>query len=94
VLTAGAEDMQQVDDNFEITTGSADFDAVVAALEAGGITATNAEVRMIPENEISLDGKDAEKMIKLMEILEDHDDIQSVSANFDIADEIIERVLG
>jgi len=94
VLTAGAEDMQQMDDSFEITTEPADFDAVLAAIEEAGITPTDSEVRMIPENEVSLDGKDAEKMIKLMDLLEDHDDIKSVSANFDIADEIIERVLG
>jgi YebC/PmpR family DNA-binding regulatory protein len=94
VLTAGAEDMQQVDDSFEITTEPTDFDAVLAALDESGITPIDSDVRMIPENEVSLDGKDAEKMIKLMDLLEDHDDIKSVSANFDIADEIIERVLG
>lgn len=93
-LTAGAQDMHQVDDGFEITTEPADFDAVVAALAEAGLTPSDSEVRMVPENEVSLDGKDAEKMLKIMELLEDHDDIQSVSANFDIPDEIFERVLG
>ncbi len=93
-LTAGADDMQQTGDLFEITTASGDFDAVLTALEAAGVTITDSEIRMIPQNEVKLDGKDAEKMIRLMELLEDHEDIQAVSANFDIPDEILERILG
>ncbi len=93
-LSAGAEDMQQADDSFEITTTPTDFDAVLTALDGANITLSNSEIRMIPQNEVSLDGKDAEKMVTLMDLLEDHDDIQSVSANFDIPDEIIERLLG
>ncbi len=93
-LTAGADDMQQTDGVFEITTAPTDFDTVLTALEAAGVTVTDSEIRMIPQNEVKLDGKDAEKMIRMMELLEDHEDIQAVSANFDIPDEILERILG
>lgn len=94
VLSAGAEDMEQDGDDFQITTEPSDFEAVSRALEEAGIETTDADIRMVPENEVKLDGKEAERMIKLMELLEDHDDMQAVSANFDIPDEIMERVLG
>jgi len=95
VLGAGAEDMDTGDDGtFTITTDQGDFEAVVTALEEADITPADAEVRMVPENEVKLDGKEAERMLRLMEILEDHDDVQSVAANFDIPDEIMEKVFG
>jgi len=93
VLTAGAEDMRRVDDSFEITTDPNDFEAVTDALKAAGIATESADISMVPETEVKLDGAEAERMLKLMELLEDHDDMQAVSANFDIPDEIIERVL-
>lgn len=93
-LSAGALDMVQADGSFEITTEPGDCDDVVAALTQAGLTPSDSEVRMVPENEVRLEGKDAEKMLKIMELLEDHDDMQSVAANFDIPDDILERALG
>jgi YebC/PmpR family DNA-binding regulatory protein len=92
-LAAGAEDMAHTDDTFEVTTDPNDLEAVTDAIKEAGITPASAEIRMIPETEVKLDGAEAERMLKLMELLEDHDDMQAVSANFDIPDEIIERVL-
>jgi YebC/PmpR family DNA-binding regulatory protein len=92
-LAAGAEDMAHTDGTFEVTTDPNDLEAVTDAVKAAGITPASAEIRMIPETEVKLDGAEAERMLKLMELLEDHDDMQAVSANFDIPDEIIERVL-
>ncbi|MFQ5507845.1 MAG: YebC/PmpR family DNA-binding transcriptional regulator [Leptospirillia bacterium] len=93
-LSAGAEDMELQDDVYQITTEPGDCETVVEALRAAGFTPQDDEIRMVPDNEVKLEGKDAERMIRLMEVLEDHDDIQSVSANFDIPDEILERLLG
>ncbi|MBI5135992.1 MAG: YebC/PmpR family DNA-binding transcriptional regulator [Nitrospirae bacterium] len=93
-LSAGALDMVRADGSFEITTEPGDCDDVVAALTQAGLTPSDSEVRMVPENEVRLEGKDAEKMLKIMELLEDHDDMQSVAANFDIPDDILERALG
>ncbi len=91
-LAAGAEDMQRQDDTFEVTTTPEDLERVRDALKDAGVPVEEAEPRMIPETEVRLDGADAERMLRLMELLEDHDDVQAVSANFDIPDEIMERV--
>lgn len=64
------------------------------ALEAKGIPIALAEVTQIPQTYVKLEGRDAEQMLKLMEALEDHDDVQKVHANFDIAQEVMEKVLG
>ena len=91
-LEAGAEDVSSGDDGFEVATAPEDFDAVREALEKAGITMTSAEVTMIPQNTVNLAGKEAEQTLKLLEILEDSDDVQSVSANFEIAQEEAERL--
>ncbi len=89
-LDAGAEDMQTEDENFAITTPSNDFEKVKKAFESAGLPFTLAEVSMIPQNTVHLEGKKAEQMLNLMEALEDNDDISHVYANFDIPDEVIE----
>jgi len=86
-LEAGGEDIQETADTFEITTSPADYEAVVAALKAKGIPTLNAAIAMVPSNFVALSGSPAEKMLRLMETLEDHDDVQNVYANFDISDE-------
>jgi len=83
-LTAGADDLRDDGENFEVLTPPESFDAVKAALEAVGLVPAVAEVSMIPQNQIRLEGKDAQTMLKLMDALEDHEDIQNVWANFDI----------
>ncbi|MDA8078974.1 MAG: YebC/PmpR family DNA-binding transcriptional regulator [Nitrospiraceae bacterium] len=88
-LDAGAEDMKNDpgEDNYEIITAPEDFNAVREALEKARIPVASAEVTMIPKNYVLLDDKAADQMIRLMDVLEDHDDVQNVYANFDIPDE-------
>ncbi|KPL00165.1 MAG: transcriptional regulator [candidate division Zixibacteria bacterium SM23_73_3] len=92
VLDAGAEDMKAEEDYFEIVTPFEKFEAVKKALDEKSIPTTQAELTMIPQTTIKLEGKQAEQMLKLMEALEDHDDVQKVYANFDIATEIMEKM--
>ncbi len=94
-LDAGAEDMKTDDsEQYEIFTAPSDTEAVKKVLEDKKVPVTLAEVAQIPQNYIKLEGKDAEQMIKLMEALEDHDDVQKVHANFDIDQAVLEKVLG
>lgn len=86
VIEAGADDMRDDEDNFEIITSPENFESVSAALKSGGIEPHVAEVEMMPQNYVKLAGGDARQMLKLMEALEDHDDVQKVSANFDISE--------
>jgi YebC/PmpR family DNA-binding regulatory protein len=88
-LDAGAEDMQTEDDNFVITTAPNDFEQVKKALEDAGIVPDAAEVTMLPQTYVKLEGKEADQMLRLMEQLEDNDDVQNVYANFDIPEEIL-----
>lgn len=88
-LDAGAEDMTEDEDIFEITCALEDFSTVEAAVRDAGLTPSTAEVTMVPENTVALEGDDAVKMLKLMDALEDHDDVQDVYANFDIDDEVL-----
>lgn len=84
VTDAGAEDLKEDGDNFEIITSPDDFEAVLNAVKAAGIEPAAAEVTRIPQNYIRLEGADARQMLKLMDVVEDHDDVQNVYANFDI----------
>ncbi|MCL6582575.1 MAG: YebC/PmpR family DNA-binding transcriptional regulator [bacterium] len=91
-LNAGAEDMRRNDDVFEIITLPEDLHTVREEIEKQGIEIASAEVSRIPKTTVRLEGKSAEQMIKLMEQLEEHDDVQHVFANFDIPNEIMERL--
>jgi len=84
VLNAGAEDMREDGENFEIFTSPENFESVRSALESENISTAAAEVSMVPQNYVKLEGKSAQTMLKLMESLEDHEDLQNVWANFDI----------
>ena len=86
VTDAGAEDLRDDEDNFEIITAPADFDAVLDAVKKAGLEPHVAEVEMVAKEYKKLEGAEAKQMLKLMEALEDHDDVQKVSANFDISD--------
>ena len=83
VLEAGADDLSREDDLFDVETSPETFNAVNEALEAAGIAPSEAGIVMVPSNMVKLDGKKAEQCIKLLEIIEDHDDVQKVSANLD-----------
>lgn len=88
-LDAGAEDMQAEDDNFVVTTAPNDFEQVKKAIEDAGIVPDAAEITMLPQTYVKLEGKEADMMLRLMEQLEDSDDVQNVYANFDIPEEIL-----
>jgi YebC/PmpR family DNA-binding regulatory protein len=89
-IEAGADDMQDDGDVFEIFTTPENFDAVNDAVRAAGIEPQAAEVTMIPQNYIKLEGADAKTMLKLYDALEDNDDVQKVYSNFDIDESEIE----
>ncbi len=84
VIEAGADDLQDAGDVFEIYTAPESFEAVTDALKAEGLETQAAEISMIPQNYIALTGDDARKMMKLYDALDDNDDVQKVYANFDI----------
>jgi len=85
-IDAGADDLRDDEDNFEIITSPDAFDTVLNAVKGAGIEPQVAEVEMVPQNYVRLEGSDARQMLKLVEALEDHDDVQKVSANFDISE--------
>ena len=88
-LDAGAEDIRRDDGVFEVITAPEDFEAVKQALDDAQIPYENAEVTMLPQNTTVLKGKEAEQMIRLMDNLEDCDDVQKVYTNADIPDEMV-----
>ncbi len=85
-LEAGAEDVASDADGFQVATAPDKFNAVREALEKAGIAIAHAEVTMVPENTVPVSGRVAGQVLKLLEALEDHDDVQSVAANFDISE--------
>src|ERR1700704_659448 len=85
-IEAGADDLRDDEENFEIITAPDNFEQVLTAVKSAGIEPQVAEVEMVPQTYVKLEGQDARQMLKLMEALEDHDDVQKVSANFDISE--------
>jgi YebC/PmpR family DNA-binding regulatory protein len=92
-IDAGADDLQTVDEHYEITTGVESFEAVRKALEDAGVPMELAEITRIPQNTVSIDEKKGKALLKLMDILEDHDDIQKAYSNFDISDEVMAAII-
>jgi transcriptional/translational regulatory protein YebC/TACO1 len=90
-LEAGAEDVRRDGDSFEIVTTYEDLARVRGELEAAGIAVSSAQADLVPQTTIELEGDSARRMLKLMDVLEDHDDVQKVAANFDISDAILEE---
>ncbi|HXG00524.1 MAG TPA: YebC/PmpR family DNA-binding transcriptional regulator [Bacteroidota bacterium] len=86
ILEAGADDMQSDDAAYTITTTPHDFENVKKALEERQIVIENAAIQMVPQNTVRVTGKEAEQTLKLLEALEEHDDVQNVYSNFDIDD--------
>ncbi|MEP6755557.1 MAG: YebC/PmpR family DNA-binding transcriptional regulator [Chthonomonadales bacterium] len=91
-LEAGAEDVKQSDEVFEVFTDRNEMPTVVEALNTGGIKVMSSEVTMVPNNIVKLEAKDAALTLRLLDLLEDHDDVQSVHANFDIPDDVLEAI--
>jgi YebC/PmpR family DNA-binding regulatory protein len=92
-LDAGADDMADDGDTWEITSEPAAFEAIREAVKGLGIAPATAQVAMIPQNYVKLEGAEASRMIKLMDAIEDHDDVQHVWSNFDISEKEIEASL-
>ncbi len=91
-LDAGADDVMDSGDVYEVVTAPEKFETVKAALQAAAIATAAAEVTMVPQNTVSVTGKEAEQTMKLLEELDDHDDVQGVASNADIPQEVMERL--
>lgn len=89
ILEAGADDLKVEDEFYEVITTPENFEPVKKALKSNSITLDSAELQMIPENIVKVEGKEAEQVLKLVEALEEHDDIQNVFPNFDIDDKFL-----
>jgi transcriptional/translational regulatory protein YebC/TACO1 len=92
VLDAGADDLKDDGEQWEILSAPEAHEAVLKALEANGLTPEEAAIAMVPKNLIKLEGKNASGMLRLNEVLEDHDDVQSVYSNFDIDEKELEAL--
>jgi YebC/PmpR family DNA-binding regulatory protein len=92
-LEAGAEDLADEDSDWVLTSAPADLPTVKAALDSASIPVESADIEMVPSTRVEIDSEStAKRVLKLIEVLEDHDDVQNVWANFDIPDEILESV--
>jgi YebC/PmpR family DNA-binding regulatory protein len=92
VLDAGAEEVNDLGENFEVISEATDLVAVRTALQEAGIDYDSAESSFVPSVQVELDEEGAKKIFKLIDALEDSDDVQNVFANFDVSDEIMEKV--
>ena len=88
-IDAGADDVNDEGDTFEVITGTGDFETVKEAIEKAEIACEMAEVTMIPQNMLALQGKEAEQTVRLMDALEDCDDVQKVYTNADVPDDLL-----
>ena len=91
-LDAGAEDIKEEEESFEIICEPADFETVKEAIDDAGIKCEEAEITMIPQNMTKVEGKEAEQMINFMEVLDDCDDVQKFYSNADIPDEVFDSM--
>jgi YebC/PmpR family DNA-binding regulatory protein len=89
-LEAGAEDVREDDETWEVITDVAEFETVRMAIETASISIETSEITMLPQSTADLEGKEAEQMVKLMEALDDCEDVQRVYTNADISDEVFD----
>ena len=94
VLDAGADDLKDDGETWEVLSEPSSYEAVLEAVKKAGIQPASASVAMIPQNYIKVEGAAANTMIRLMEALEEHDDVQNVHSNFDIDQKLLEEVAG
>jgi transcriptional/translational regulatory protein YebC/TACO1 len=92
-LEAGADDMSDEGDNWEVLSDPGAFEAVREAVKASGVEPASAQVAMLPQNYVKLTGAPANQMIRLMDALDDHEDVKQVWSNFDIEEKEIEASL-
>ncbi len=93
-IDAGAQDIRTTETTIDVIITPEDFETVKEALEGQGFRYAVAQISMVPKNTVSVEGKQAQQVLDLMEALEEHDDVQEVYANFDIADELMESLKG
>jgi YebC/PmpR family DNA-binding regulatory protein len=91
-LEAGAEDIKESETQFEVLSDPAGFESIKKAFDDEGLSYSLAEISMIPQNTVKLEGRDAERVLSLLEALEENDDVSQVYANFDIPDEVMEAL--
>jgi YebC/PmpR family DNA-binding regulatory protein len=91
VLEAGAEDMQRIGDNFEVLTGVTEFNGVQAALEKAGLKPETAEISQVPKAEVEVDLETGKRIVKLINVLDEHDDVQTVYTNAKLTPEMAEE---
>jgi len=91
VLEAGAQDLRELESEYEVITDPLDFEKIKDQIETENLKVAFAEITMVPKTTVDLDAQQAVSMLKLMEKMEDNDDVQHVYANFNISDEIMER---
>jgi YebC/PmpR family DNA-binding regulatory protein len=94
VLEAGAEDLNDDGENWDVLTAPSAYETVLEAIKKSGIEPASSGVAMVPQNYVKLEGQAANTMIRLMEALEDQDDVQNVHSNFDIDQKLLEEVAG
>jgi len=94
ILESGGEDLKDDGENWEILTDTSAYETVLEAVKKAGITPISSSVAMVPDTYIKLEGQQAAQMIRLMEALEDNEDVQNVHANFDIDQKTLEEVAG
>ena len=92
-VLAGAEDVQKEDDEFVILSGPAEFHEVQQAIEEAGIDTEDSDLTRVPKNQVAVDGKEAEKLLELLDALEDLDDVQKVHTNADIDDAVVAEAM-
>ena len=91
-LEAGADDVAPQEGVYEVTTAPTEFHTVMKALEQAGIACDTQELAMLPQTRVALEGRDAERCLQLMEVLDDHDDVQNVWSNADLDEAIVEQI--
>jgi len=91
-IEAGAEDIEEGESIIDVITSPSDFERVREAIEHAGIPYVLAQVTMLPKTRVNLEGKTAQQVLELIDALEEHDDVQEVYSNFEIADEILESL--
>lgn len=93
-VEAGAEDVRDNGDMFEVHCPPDDFDVVNASIEKAGLETNTAEVTLVPQNTVAVESSDAKRLLKMLDAFDENEDVQSVTANFDISDEVMAEVLG
>lgn len=94
VIDAGAEDLSKDGNNFEIITDTNDFEKVTEVLTAKEISTLEAKIAMVPKSLVKVEGKQAQQVLRMMEMFDDHDDVQNVWTNFDIDEDLLEAAEG